>query len=82
VNLQAKKTKISTYLLRGKKIFSVYYRVLDYLRVCSTINDLIEDLGFPHDPEEWRLRTDANETKTPVCYKVGRTVDNCCLISG
>jgi len=40
--------------------------MLVYLRVCSNINDLIENLVFLPDPEEWRLCTDVSQLRVKV----------------
>jgi hypothetical protein len=40
----------------------------DTLCVCSDVNGLVEELGFPHNPEEWRSFIDGIETKLESCF--------------
>jgi hypothetical protein len=60
VNLLAKETRISLFGER-QKTFSGYYRMHDYLCICSNTNGLREELGFLHDPEERRLLIDESK---------------------
>ena len=53
-----KETKVFLFRKKQEK-FSRYYRMPYYLRVCNNINGLMEEAGFPHDVNEWKLYKNA-----------------------
>jgi len=53
-----KETKVFLFRKNQEK-FSRYYRMHYYLRVCNNVNGLMEEAGFPHDVNEWKLYKNA-----------------------
>jgi hypothetical protein len=70
----SKETRQSIFRKRDEK-FSGYYRMQVSLCGCSDVNSLKEETGFPQDPKEWRLLTDAQELSLeaffPLNYILG-----------
>lgn len=73
-NMLSKETRQSIFRKRDEK-FSGYYRMQVSLCGCSDVNSLKEETGFPQDPKELRLLTDAQELSLeaffPLNYILG-----------
>jgi hypothetical protein len=66
-NLLAKETRKFLFRKRREK-FSKYYRIQDSLCIYSDVNGLVEELGFPHNSEEWRLFIDASKLSLKLFF--------------
>ena len=58
-NLLAPGTLISVYRNRGEKLAS-FFETKDNLCYCTDINGLMNELGYYHNPDEWRLFIDSS----------------------
>jgi hypothetical protein len=83
-NLLANETRISLFRNRYEQ-FSRYYRMQDHLCIHSYVNGLMEEHGFPHHPEEWRLFTDTSKLSLRTALLLNsntKTINICCPLSG
>lgn len=56
-----KNTRISIYKRRHENL-SIFYEVKDDFCFCNNIDALMQELGFNHNPKEWRLFIDSSKT--------------------
>jgi hypothetical protein len=59
-NLLDPSVKVTAFRSRHIKLAS-YYRMSDEVCFCADINGLMEELGYEHHPEDWRLFIDSGK---------------------